>query len=115
MFSQLRARILDSRNLGRVSTHRRLWPATARSSDWAVIRSPAEYEAYQRSLATRVAFHRTLERDWITGKEESLQGFCEACRMPSKFTIDYRYAYEVGGVLTPNLIGASNLFACDVG
>jgi SAM-dependent methyltransferase len=52
--------------------------------------------------AVSLAKERAIERALTTGNPIAVNGYCEPCGAPTAFPVDYRYAYEVRGVLTPN-------------
>jgi len=68
----------------------------------------AEIRSYQEWSGHAVANHgdhlqrKRLERQLATGAPFSLNGYCYVCRSPAKFDVDYRYAYKVDELLTPN-------------
>jgi SAM-dependent methyltransferase len=67
------------------------------------IASSAGYQSYLLSAAEvyeeRFAYERSLIR---TNDPFTVPGYCFVCERASDFHVDFRYAYQVKGILTPN-------------
>jgi len=67
------------------------------------IDSYEKYKQYlldmQPKLLRRVNYERSLLTD---SNPFAVGGYCYACKKKAEFLVDYQYAYEVDGVLTPN-------------
>jgi len=65
--------------------------------------SSDDYTRYCAEMAQDLGARRSLENSMMTGGAPfTVDGFCAVCSKEARFEIDYRYAYEVEGVLTPN-------------
>ena len=68
-----------------------------------LLRSSADYQRYRADHGPDLTDRRSLEDSLMTdGEPFTVDGFCAVCSKDTTFDIDYRYAYEVEGVLTPN-------------
>lgn len=67
-------------------------------------RTQAEHQRFLETHSGELAGRREGERSLIQAGRESfaVAGVCQVCSRKVDFLVDYKYAYEVSGVLTPN-------------
>jgi SAM-dependent methyltransferase len=68
-----------------------------------VFRSQADFRRFVAESAAELTRRRLFERGLIAGRDPFvLEGFCRLCNETVPLAVDWNYAYEVDGVLTPN-------------
>ena len=68
-----------------------------------IVRCRKEYLAASRARRSLLQERRAFERDLVTGEESfTVAGHCFVCSEQVDFLVDFRFAFEVDGVLTPN-------------
>lgn len=68
------------------------------------VASAADYTEHARTNANRSTERRAFERRLLPETQTVfvVPGYCSVCKKRVDFLVDYHYAYEVDGVLTPN-------------